>query len=142
MTRKESTGVQLLPKSPTNDGKKKWIIVVTILRWLGLRRLWQTIKHRHKDERGEESHSQDEMGQQCYEIMDFSWKDWRKSGERKTKQGLELLKNCSLSEEVLPYRRLAIVEEIEKHIWFEWKSLREVRSEFVVQERLKEFGLL
>ena len=81
--------------------------------------------------------SKDVDGRECdrFRVKDMSWTDWRRG------ESLELSIPAAATSAMFQ-RRCAISEEIEKHLYCNGYSLREIRKHICLHETLKEYALI
>ena len=111
-----------------------------------LRRFRQAISRRNKIRQAEKLPNRDEMDQD-YQTVDLTWENWRMGTQLHNRMSSMFPENKPNLNEAsnfaaLPFRRFALVEEMEKHIFVQPNSIREWRRVMVVRERLREFHLL
>jgi len=94
----------------------------------------------------ENRHNRDEIDDD-YQIKDLTWEDWRSGGRgNNTVSPILPEKSPTFNETstsaTFPFRRHGFVDEIEKHVWVQSKTIRDWRRIMIVRTRLQEYQML
>ena len=68
-------------------------------------------------------------------LLDLSWGAWRRGQKVEQDHLFDVQTSTTF------YRRCAISEELEKHIWHKGQNLREIRKDICITEDLNRYGL-
>ena len=131
-------------KSPAdNEEGKQSQMAKLFQRFLNL-----VFKTRQKSTQTERLQNRHEKRDKDYQIAELTWKEWRMGRQEQNRMsnmlyGYNLNVNEGVSFPALPFRRFALVEEMENHIWTQPNiSIRQCRKEIVVKELLKGYQVL